>query len=99
MIKPWRISVAVARDDGEPLPDAAIARLTERLQQDGMASSVTTASSGAILVETTVEATDDMAARSTAERRLREAANDVWAAFGLPPFTITFVRIHAEDDA
>jgi hypothetical protein len=32
-----------------------------------------------------------MAARSAAERMLRDGANTVWLAQGLPPFTITFV--------
>jgi len=41
----------------------------------------------------TLDARDDMAARSAAERMLRDGANTVWSARGLPPFTIAFTDV------
>jgi len=97
VIKRWRVSVEVARDDHAPLTDAAVERLTEVLPDDRVV--VERQDARAVLVAMTIAATGEWAARSTAESKLRAAADDVWAEFGLPPFTITFVEIASEPDA
>jgi hypothetical protein len=97
VIKGWRVSVEVARDDHAPLTDEGVERLTEVLADDGIV--VDRHDSGAAVVRMTVEATGEWTARSTAESKLRAAADEVWAEFGLPPFTITFVEVAPEADA
>jgi hypothetical protein len=91
MIRSWRVSVEVARDDHAPLADEGVARLSDRLADDRTV--LARQESGALLVRMTVDATSEWAARSAAESTLRAAADGVWAELGLPPFTITFVEI------
>lgn len=93
MISVWRVSLQLARDDGAPLSEDGIGRLTERLANGPVPPDVTRRDPGAVLVEMTVDARNEMAARYAAESTLREAANQVWAALGLPPFTIAFVEV------
>jgi hypothetical protein len=94
MIREWRVSVEVARDDHTPLTDVGIERLNELLV-DGRPV-IDRQDSGAVLVRMTVDATSEWAARSAAEDKMRAAADDVWAELGLPPFTITFVEVAPE---
>ncbi len=96
VITGWRVSLGLARDDGTPLTDEGIDQLTERLSNDPVRPEVTRGDTGAVLVQISVEATDEMSARYAAESTLREAATDVWAALGLPPFTISFIEIAPE---
>lgn len=91
MITAWRVSLQLARDDGTPLSDDGIDQLTERLRNDPARPEIIRGP-GALLVQMTVDAADEMAARQAAESRLRGAANEVWVALGLPPFTIAFVE-------
>lgn len=96
MITGWRVSLRLARDDGAPLTGEGIDQLMERLSNDPVRPEVTRRDAGAVLVRITIEATDEMSARYAAESTLREAANAVWAALGLPPFTIAFIEIVPE---
>jgi hypothetical protein len=91
VVKRWRVSLELARDDHASLSDEGIARLVEHLGDDR--TTVDRQASGAVLVRMIVEATGEWPARSAAEDSLRTAADDVWAALGLPPFTITFVEV------
>lgn len=93
MISVWRVSLQLARDDGAPLSEDGIGRLTERLANGPVPPDVTRRDPGAVLVEMTVDARNEMAARYAAESTLREVANEVWAALGLPPFTIAIVEV------
>jgi len=90
MIKTWLVRLELARDDDGALSDEGIDALTHLLAAN-VKPVITRGDSGSVLVQMTVEARDDMAARSAAERMLRDGANSVWAARGLPPFTIAFV--------
>jgi hypothetical protein len=94
MIKRWRVSVQLARDDHVPLSDEGIERLIELLADD--LTVVDREDAGVALVQLTVDATNGWAARSAAEDKVRAAADDVWAALDLPPFTITFAQIAPE---
>ncbi len=62
--------------------------LTERR----VSPSITRGESGTVLVQMTIEATDDIGARAAAERLLRDRAHELWVTLSLPPFTITFVE-------
>ncbi|MGZ4125097.1 MAG: hypothetical protein ACXVQU_06030 [Actinomycetota bacterium] len=95
MITSWGVSVEIARDDHEPLTEEAIARLSEMLADDRTV--IDRQGSGAVLVRLTIDATSEWGARSAAESKLRAAAGSVWAELALPPFTITFVEVAAED--
>ena len=91
MVKTWLVRLELARDDDGSLSDEAITGLT-RLLADGHVNPVLTrGDSGTVLILMTLEAGDYMAARSAAERVLRDGANTVWSALGLPPFTIALV--------
>lgn len=98
MIKPWRVSLELGRDDGAPLSDEGIGRLTQLLTGDRIRPVIAPGDSGAVVAQLTIEATNDMAARSAAEAMLRDRANTVWTALGLPPFTIAFVGIEEEGE-
>jgi hypothetical protein len=91
MIKTWLIRLELARDDNGLLSDDGIDALTRLLTEGQGKPVLTRGDSGTVLVQMTLEARDDMAARSAAERMLRDGANAVWLAEGLPPFTIAFV--------
>jgi hypothetical protein len=91
MIKTWVVRVELARDDDVALSDEGIDALTQLLVEDRVKPVLSRGNSGTVLVQMTIEARDDMAARSAAERVLRDGATTVWSARGLPPFTIAFV--------
>jgi hypothetical protein len=89
MVKAWLVRLELARDDDGPLSDEGIAGLTERLTQDHVQPLLTPRDLGTVEVQLSVEATNEMAARSAAQGILRDRAQEVWLAHGLPPFTIT----------
>ena len=91
MVKTWQVRLELARDDNGSLSDEGIKALTDLLAERNAKPVVTRGESGTVLVQMTIDARDDMAARSAAEAMLREGANTVWSALGLPPFTIAFV--------
>jgi hypothetical protein len=91
MISTWRVRLEVARDDDTSLTDEGIRSLTDLLTEGQVKPVVTAGEGGSLLVEMTLDARDEMAARSAAEHLLRESANTVWAALGLPPFTIALI--------
>ncbi len=91
MVKTWQVRLELARDDNGCLSDEGIDALTKLLAEHHAKPVVTRGDSGTVLVQMTLDARDDMAARSAAEAVLREGANTVWSALGLPPFTIAFV--------
>jgi hypothetical protein len=93
MVKTWRVRLELARDDDGSLSDEGIAALTDLLAADQMQPVLTRGDAGTILVHVTLDAKNDMAARSAAEHLLRDGANTVWSARGLPPFTIAFVDV------
>lgn len=98
MVKAWFVWLELARDDGGPLSDEGIAELTDLLTKDGVKPELNRQGPETIAVRMTVDATDDMAARSAAERTLRDRARQVWSALGLPPFTIAFVETKLEGE-
>ena len=91
MIKTWRVRLELARDDDGVLSEAEIDALSEMLAKEHVTPELSHGDSGTVLVQMTIDARDDMAAKSAAERVLRLTANSVWSARGLPPFTIAFV--------
>jgi len=91
MVKTWLVRLELARDDDGSLSDEGVDALTSLLAEDQVQPVLTRGDSGTVLVQMTLDARDDMAARSAAERMLREGANRVWSALGLPPFTIAFL--------
>jgi hypothetical protein len=91
MVKTWLVRLELARDDDGSLSDEGVDALTRLLAEDQVQPVLTRGDSGTVLVQMTLDARDDMAARSAAERMLREGANRVWSALGLPPFTIAFL--------
>jgi hypothetical protein len=91
MIRSWVVRLELARDDDGPLGDDGIRRLTELLTENHVLPVLTRGDPGTVVVQMTVDATSDTAARSAAERALRDRAQELWTALGLPPFTITFV--------
>jgi len=91
MVKSWVVRLELARDDDGSLSSEGIDSLTRLLVKGNMQPVLTRGDSGTILVQVTLDARDEMAARSSAERVLRDGANSVWAALGLPPFTIVFL--------
>ena len=88
MVEPWLVSLELTRDDGVALDDEGLRQLNEQLVEAGMKPVLSRPDPGTVLVKLTVDARDDMEARSAAERVLREKASAVWSAQGLPPFTI-----------
>jgi hypothetical protein len=91
MVKTWQVRLELARDDDVPLNDEAVDALTHLLAENQVEPVVTRGDLGTVLVQVTIDARDDIAARSAAEHTLREGADTVWSARGLPPFTIAFV--------
>ena len=96
MIRTWTVRLKVARDDGGSLSDEGVQALTGLLPADAKPV-VSRGDEGTVLVQLTVEARTDMAARSEAERLLREGASSVWSTLALPPFTIDFVDAKKAD--
>ncbi len=93
MVKAWLVRLELARDDDGSLSDEGIGALTDLLAEDHVKPVLTRGDSGTVLVQLTLDARDEMAARSAAEHMLRDGANTVWSARGLPPFTIAFVDV------
>jgi len=91
MRRSWVVRLEIARDDGGALGDDGVGELTELLASSGVDPVLGLGDEGTVLVQMTVVATSDMAARSEAERTLRDRAQGLWAKLGLPPFTISFV--------
>ena len=94
MVKPWRVSLRIARDDHAPLTDDVVDSLSTGLADDRAV--VDREDSGSVAVRITVDAREEWAARSAAEAALRAAADAVWAELELPPFTITFMDVAAQ---
>ncbi len=92
MVKAWLVWLELARDDGGSLSDEGIVELTDLLTKNRVQPLFTRRDSGTVLVQMTLDATNDRAARTAAESMLRDRAHKVWLALGLPPFTITFVE-------
>jgi hypothetical protein len=93
MISAWQVRLELARDDDGPLSDEGIEALTQLLVEHQVNPVLTRGASGTVLVQMTLDARTDMAARAAAEQMLRDGANTVWSALGLPPFTIAFVDV------
>jgi hypothetical protein len=93
MVKTWLVRLELARDDDGSLDDGGIDALTDLLAEGRGKPVLTRGDSGTVLVQLTLDAKNEMAARSAAEHMLRDGANTVWSARGLPPFTIAFVDI------
>ena len=94
MVKPWRVSLRIARDDHAPLTDEVVGRLSAGLADDRVV--VDREGAGSVVVRVTVDAREEWAARSAAEAALRAAADAVWGELELPPFTITFMDVAAQ---
>jgi hypothetical protein len=93
MVKTWVVRLELARDDDGSVSDEGIAALTQLLAGGHANPVLTRGDSGTVLVRLSLDARDHMAARSAAERMLRESAGNVWSALGLPPFTIAVVDV------
>src|SRR5437870_1652025 len=91
MDKTWLVRLELARDDDGSLSEEGVDALTRLLAEEHANPVLTRSDSGTILVQMTVEGRDDRTAKSAAEHMLRDGANTVWSALGLPPFTIAFV--------
>ena len=91
MVKTWLVRLELARDDDGSLSDEGIDALTQLLVEGHVKPVLIRGDSGTVLVQMTLEARDHGAARSAAEHALRDGANRVWSALGLPPFTIAFM--------
>src|ERR1051326_6309023 len=91
MVKTWLVKLELARDDDGSLSDEGIEALTKLLSERSAHPVLTRGDSGTILVRMTLDARHARAARSEAEHTLREGAQSLWSALGLPPFTIAFV--------
>ncbi len=92
MVTAWLVRLELARDDGVSLGEEGIRELTRLLTENGALPVVSDGGSGTVLVQLMIDAKNDRAARAAAESMLRDRAQEVWAALGLPPFTITFVE-------
>jgi hypothetical protein len=91
MMKTWRVRLELARDDDGSLTEEGIDALAGLLTDGGVKPLLTHGDSGTVLVQMTLDGRDQVAAKSAAERMLRDCATSMWAAHGLPPFTIAFV--------
>jgi hypothetical protein len=101
MVRAWLVRLRLARDDGGSLSDEGIRELTDQLTKNRVfpvLTRLTRPDSGTVLVQMTLDAANDMAARAAAEDMLGDRAHEVWLALGLPPFTITFVDAHPKGD-
>ena len=92
MVSSWVVRLGLARDDRGSLSDEGIRELTDMLTEHRVLPVLTRGDSGSVLVQMTVDATNDIRARAEAERLLRDRAQELWVTLGLPPFTITFVE-------
>ena len=75
MLSAWLVRLELARDDDDSLSDEGIEALTQSLTERHVNPVLARGDSGTVLVEMTLEARDDMAARTMAEHTLREGAN------------------------
>jgi hypothetical protein len=91
MIETWRVRLEIARDDDGPLSDEGVDALTHLLAEEDLKPVLTRGEMGAVVVQMTLDARDDRAARSAAEHVLHDLASKVWSTLGLPPFSIVFV--------
>ena len=98
MVKSWLVRLRLARDDGGSLSEDAIRELTDLLTSKGVLPVVENQESVIVLIQMTIDATSDRAARAAAESMLLDRAHDVWLAHGMPPFTITFVEAKPNGD-
>lgn len=98
MVEPWVVSLELTRDDGGALDDQGLAQLNDHLSQAGMKPVLSRPDAGTVLVNLTVPARSGMEAHSAAEHTLRDGANAVWSAQGLPPFTIAVLSATRPDD-
>ena len=98
MIKAWLVRLELARDDGGPLSDEGIRELTDLLTKNRVLPVLTRPDSGTVLVQMTLDAKNEMAARAAAESMLQDRARKVWLALGLPPFTVAFVDAKPKGD-
>src|SRR5438094_2409913 len=89
MVGAWVVSLELTRDDGGALDDKGLDDLNNALATAGMKPVLSRPDPGTVLAKVTVAARSGMEARSAAERALRDGANAVWSAQGLPPFTIS----------
>ena len=67
MVKTWLVRLELARDDDGSLSDEGIGALTALLAEHHVKSVLNRGHSGTVLVEMTLDARDDRAARSAAE--------------------------------
>ena len=93
MVKTWLVRLELARHDDGSLSQEGTDALSQLLSEGHVKPVLTQGDSGTVLVQMTLDAGDQVAARSAAEHMLRDGANTVWAALGLPPFTIAFVEV------
>jgi hypothetical protein len=83
---------------GWTISDEGIRELTDLLTKNRVFPVLTRPDSGTVLVQMTLDATNDMAAGAAAEDMLGDRAHEVWVALGLPPLTITFVDAKPKSD-
>jgi hypothetical protein len=98
VVHPWVVSLELTRDDGVALDDEGLGQLNDQLAAAGMKPVLSRSDPGTVLAQLTVAARSDMEALSAAEDALRNGANAVWSAQGLPPFTISAVSTTRVDD-
>jgi hypothetical protein len=98
VVHPWVVSLELTRDDGVALDDDGLGQLSDQLAAAGMRPVLSRPDPGTVLAQMTVAARSDMEALSAAEDALRNGANAVWSAQGLPPFTISTVSTARADD-
>lgn len=92
MVSAWLVRLVLRRDDGGALSDQQVQDLTDVLTANEMRPELERGDEATIRVQVTVQANNDHAARMAAEGVVRQRAYEVWAAHGLPPFTISFVE-------
>jgi hypothetical protein len=92
MISAWRVRLEIVRDDGGAIGDQQVRDLTDVLTANGMSPVLERGDEARVRVQVTVQANGDHAGRMVAEGVVRERAYEVWAAHGLPPFTISFIE-------
>ena len=74
MVKAWLVWLELARDDGGSLSDEGIGELTDLLTENRVQPILTRRDSGTVLVQMTLDATNDMAARHPTGRSCQAAA-------------------------
>jgi hypothetical protein len=85
MVKTWRVRLELARDDDGSLSDEAVDALTHLLTESQEEPVLSRGDDGTVLVQMTVDADNDMGARSAAESTLRHSANSILMAVQAPP--------------